>query len=323
MKTIIGTGQLGLAILPLLLKKYPGEEILLVNRTGKLNGPIPMNVQLASADATSKTDMKAIARRSDLIFSCTDMPYDKWAGFYPATANALAYALSETHAKLVFADNLYSYGNVKGNEMNERMPHAAKTKKGKIRAGVIHTLLNSGDEFNSRVAIVKAADFIGPGIHKGIFGTGFLQAVYAGKTVRLFGNINLPHTFTFINDFAEAMINVGTANDTFGQIWHVPNAPALSLDKWIHLFEVVSYHKIKKSVTPKFIIKTAGLFHSFIRELYEMAYQFEYPCLVNHDKYVSRFGNHSTYPTDIVKATVKWFLSTKNDKKENHHLPLL
>jgi nucleoside-diphosphate-sugar epimerase len=270
-------------------------------------------VQVTAADATSKKDMEAIANRSELIFSCTDMPYDKWADFYPATAAALAHALSKTSVRLVFADNLYSYGNVSGKEMNEQMPHTAKTKKGTIRAGVINTLLYSGNEFNSRVAFVKAADFIGPRIHKGIFGTDFLDRMYNGKTVRLFGDIALPHTFTYIKDFAAAMINVGTANDAFGQIWHVPNAPALSLDKWLHLFEVVTNKPIKKSVTPKFVIRIAGLFNSFVKELYEMAYQFEYPYLVNHDKYVSRFGNHSTYPSDIVKDTVEWYTSTKKN----------
>ena len=313
MKTILGTGQLGLAIMQLLFDKNPKEKILMVNRTGKLSISIPKNVEIIAADATSKIDMKAIAVKSDVIFSCTDMPYDKWAVFYPATATALAYALNETNAKLVFADNMYSYGNVAGKEMTESMPHTAKTNKGKIRAGVINTLLLSGNEINNKVAIVKAADFIGPRIYKGLFGTDFLDSVYKGKTIRLFGNIELPHTFTFIKDFAAAMINVGTANDTFGQIWHVPNAPALSPDKWLHLFEVLTNKKIKKSVTPKFVIRIAGLFNSFIKELYEMAYQFEYPYLVNHDKYVSRFGNHSTYPSDIVKETVEWFLSTKKN----------
>jgi nucleoside-diphosphate-sugar epimerase len=295
----------------LLLDKNPDENILLVNRSGKLNITIPQNVQVTASDVTSKTDMAAIAEKSDIIFSCTDRPYDKWAAFYPATANALAYALSETNAKLVFADNLYSYGNVSGKEMNEQMPHAAKTRKGKIRAGVINTLLYSGEPFNNRVAFVKAADFIGPRVHKGIFGTDFLHSVYHGKKVRLFGNINLPHTFTYINDFAAAMINVGTAHDTFGQIWHVTNAPALSLDKWVHLFEVIANKKIQKTVTPKFVIKIAGLFNSFIKELYEMAFQFEYPYLVNHDKYLNRFGDHITYPSDIVKETVEWYLTTQ------------
>jgi len=312
MKAILGTGQLGLAILQLLLDKNPGEEILLVNRSGKLQIPLPKNVQVTAADVTSKNEMELIARKTELIFSCTDMPYDQWAAFYPATAEALAFALRKTPARLVFADNLYSYGNVLGKEMNEQMPHTAKTKKGKIRAAVIHTLLYSGEAFNSRVAIVKAADFIGPHIHKGIFGTDFLDRVYSGKRVRLFGDIALPHTFTYINDFAEAMINVGRAQDTYGQIWHVPNAPALSLDKWLHLFEIITNQHIRKSVTPKWVIRMAGLFHPFMKELVEMAYQFEYPYLVNHEKYVSRFGNHMTYPSDIVKETVEWYHSTKN-----------
>ena len=314
MKTILGTGQLGLAIMQLLLDKNPNENILLVNRTGKLNISIPQNVKVTAADVTSKTDMVTIARKSDLIFSCTDIPYNKWVAFYPATATALAYALSQTNAKLVFADNLYSYGNVMGKEMNEQMAHSAKTKKGKIRAGVINTLLYSGEEFNNRVAFVKAADFIGPRIHKGIFGIDFLDRLHRGKKVMLFGNIALPHTFTYINDFAAAMINVGVANDAFGQIWHAPNAPALSLDKWVYLFEVVTNKRVNKTVTPKFVIRIAGLFNSFIKELYEIAYQFEYPYLVNHDKYVSRFGNHFTSPSDIVKETVGWYISIQKNK---------
>lgn len=312
MKTILGTGQLGFTIMQMLVEKNPDEKIIMVNRSGKLITPVPNNIAVIAADVTSKADMEKVAANAELIFNCTDMPYNKWAEFYPATATALAYALSKTNAKLVFADNLYSYGNVSGNEMNEQMVHNAKTKKGKIRAGVINTLLLSGDEFNSRVAFVKAADFIGPRIHKGLFGKDFLDAVYNGKTVRLFGNISLPHTFTYINDFAAAMINVANAADAFGQIWHVPNAPALSVDKWLHLFEVITNKKIKKSVTPKFLIRIAGIFNPFIKELYEMAYQFEHPYLVNHDKYVKRFGNHATYPSQIVKETVEWYNSTKS-----------
>ncbi|MFT3704603.1 MAG: NAD-dependent epimerase/dehydratase family protein [Agriterribacter sp.] len=311
MITILGTGQLGIAVMQLLLDKNPTQEIRMVNRSGKLSISLPPNVQVIAADVTNKTDLEVIAKQSTVIFSCTDVAYQHWADFYPATAKALAFALTNSDARLVFADNLYSYGNVAGVEMHEQLPHSAKTKKGKIRAGVINTLLYSGDAFNQRVTFVKAADFIGPRIHKGVFGTDFLDRIYSGKKVMLFGNISLPHTFTYINDFAAAMINVGTATDTFGQIWHVPNAPALSLDKWVHLFEIITGKSIKKTITPKFLIRIAGLFNTFIRELYEMAYQFEYPYLVNHDTYVARFGNHATYPSEIVKQTVDWYNSNQ------------
>jgi pyrroline-5-carboxylate reductase len=81
MKTILGTGQLGIAIMQLLLERNPEEKILLVNRSGKLDVPVPSNVLVQSADVTSKAAMKAIAGMSDLIFSCTDSPYQQWRCF--------------------------------------------------------------------------------------------------------------------------------------------------------------------------------------------------------------------------------------------------
>jgi nucleoside-diphosphate-sugar epimerase len=310
MKTILGTGQLGIALMEALLKINPDEEITLVNRSGKLEIMVPDKVRLLAADVTNLRDMENIARSSAVIFSCTDAPYQMWETFYPATASALAYAMSRTNARLVVADNLYSYGNVSGRIMHEDMPHAAQTKKGLIRASVINTLLKSGNEFCQRVAFVKAADFIGPRIYKGVFGTDFLMRLHTGKTVLLSGNINLPHTFTYIHDFALALANVGNAEDTVGQLWHVPNAPAMSLDKWLHLFEVMTGKKVNLIVLPKIVVRLAGLFDPLIGEFYELAYQFEYPYLVDHAKYVSRFGEHATCPSSIVKETVQWYRST-------------
>jgi nucleoside-diphosphate-sugar epimerase len=319
MKTILGTGQLGLAIMGLLLKNDPNEEIMLVNRKGKLEITVPPNIHMCAADVSDKDAVEEIARKSEVIFSCTDVPYQQWDKFYPATAAALAYALSKTNTKLVFADNLYSYGNVLGSVMNENMPHAAKTKNGLIRALVINVLLKSENKISKRVAFVKAADFIGPRIYKGLFGTEFLEKLDTGKRILLFGKTALPHTFTYINDFAAAMINVGNATDTFGQIWHVPNAPAMSINKWVHLFETETNKKAKVIALPKIVIRIGGLFNSLIREFYELAYQFEYPYLVNHDKYISRFGNQSTDAESVVRQTVQWYQSIQENNIEKGH----
>jgi nucleoside-diphosphate-sugar epimerase len=307
MKTILGTGQLGVALMEALLRVNLREQITLVNRSGKLEMTIPENVHVIAADVTSLTAMEEIARRSEVIFSCTDVPYQAWEEFYAATASALAYALSRTNAKLVFADNLYSYGNVLGRVMHEDMPHTAQTKKGLIRVSVINTLLKSGNEFSKRVAFVKAADFIGPRIHKGIFGTDFLKKLHRGQRIILSGKMTLPHTFTFIHDFATTLVNVGNVGDAFGQIWHVPNAPAMSLEKWLHLFEVMTGKKVKLIVLPKVLVWIAGAFDPLIPEFYELAYQFEYPYLVDHTKYVTRFGDHVTCPSMAVKETVQWY----------------
>lgn len=294
-----------------LLKNNPAEAITLVNREGRLDIQLPANVQILAANATDKKQMEEIARHSEMMFSCTDVPYPAWSTFYPAVATALAYALGVTKTRLVFADNLYSYGNVAGMLMYEDLPHKASTKKGMIRASVIKTLLHSEEEFSKRVAIVKAADFIGPHIHKGLFGTDFLEKISTGRRVFLSGKPHLPHTFTYIHDFAAAMVNVGCATDTFGQVWHVPNAPAMGIDRWLHLFEVMTGKKAKVTVLPKSIVRLAGVFDPMIREYFELGYQFEHPYLVDHSKYAARFGERVTCPSVIVKETVQWFNNLK------------
>jgi nucleoside-diphosphate-sugar epimerase len=128
----------------------------------------------------------------------------------------------------------------------------------------------------------------------------------------LSGKIELPHTFTYISDFAQAIVNVGNAADAFGQLWHAPNATAVSIDKWIHLFQLFTGEKVEIKVLPKFVVRIAGIFNSLIREFYELAYQFEYPYLVDHSKYTNRFGDHSTSPSVIVKETVQWYKKTKS-----------
>lgn len=160
MKTILGTGQLGIAVMDALLKVNPLEQITLVNRTGFLEIRVPEQVKIVAADVTNENEMVKIARQSEVIFSCTDVPYQQWTAFYPATASALSHSLQLTNAKLVFADNLYSYGNVGGEMMHEMLPHNAQTKKGMVRADLINTFLNKKKELRSKVAIVKAADLL-------------------------------------------------------------------------------------------------------------------------------------------------------------------
>jgi len=309
MKIILGTGQLGIAIMDELLKDNANEQLLLVNRSGKLNQQLPGNVQVMAADVTNKHELECIARDADVIYSCTDVPYQDWGAFYPATANALAYALSKTTAKLVFADNMYSYGNVAGTIMQEGMPNTAQTKKGRIRTAVINILLHSGKPFSDRVAFVKAADFIGPRIHKGIFNRNFLDKLYGGKKILLFGKPELPHTFTYINDFAWAMVNVGSSADTFGQVWHAPAAPAISVKEWISIFERQTGRQARVTILPKVIVYIAGMFDRLIKELYELAYQFEYPYIVSHSKYTTRFGTHFTDHETVAADTIAWYKS--------------
>ena len=242
MKTILGTGPIGIAVMETLLESNPKEQIILVNSTGKIERNLPETAGIIAADVTSKIDMTRIALHSEVIFSCTEDPWRE--SFYLESSSALAYALSQTNAKLVFADNLFSYSNTPL----------------KTRTLAIETFLNLGIDFHERVAFVIASNVIGPGQPYGIFGADFLSKLFSGRPVMFFGRINVVHPFTFMHDFARAIVKVGSAPDAFGEIWHVPSAPAMSLDKWIHLFEVNANRKVMRIVLPKMFVRVAGHF---------------------------------------------------------------
>jgi nucleoside-diphosphate-sugar epimerase len=45
----------------------------------------------------------------------------------------------------------------------------------------------------------------------------------------------MPHTYTYIGDFARAMIILGEREEGLGQVWHVPNAPTISTREILNL----------------------------------------------------------------------------------------
>lgn len=305
MITILGTGQVGRAIFEQLQILMPESEILLVNKSGKITFDLQPGTKILAADVRLKENLIPIFQKSEIVFSCTDVPYQLWSAFYPLLSDAMVEGLKQSNAKLVFADNMYSYGNLKGQIIHEELPHIATTKKGKIRAAIINNFEQNG--INDRVAIVKSSDFIGPRIKKGVFGIDFIKKIYSDKTIYLPSKTNLPHHFTFIEDFAKAMLIVAFAPQSYNQIWHVPNSPAISQSEWVDIFAEETALKIKFRSIPELMINFVGLFDSFIKELNELSYQFKYPYLIDSQKFINKFGDISTSNIEIVRKTIQWY----------------
>ena len=309
MITILGTGQVGKAILDELIQLQIKTKILLVNQHGKVNFELPKDIDILATDVTKPESLVEIFQKSEIVFSCTDVPYQLWSVFYPALSVAMINGLKASSAKLVFADNMYSYGNHKGQVMHEEMNHNAETRKGKIRAELIRNFERY--DVSERVAIVKSSDFIGPNITKGLFGLDFLTNIYKNKTVYLPIDAHLPHHFTYIKDFAKAMVMVAFDTSGYNQLWHVPNCKAISQNDWINLFGKEAGKKIKYRVIPKFVINFVGIFNSSVCELTELSYQFEYEYLVNAQKFIEHYKDISTSPNEIVEQTINWFKKTR------------
>ena len=135
----------------------------------------------------------------------------------------------------------------------------------------------------------------------------FFNAALAGKPANVLGNIDLPHTFTYIKDFASALVVLGEHDEALGKAWHVPNAETTTTRQLIEMVEQEIGRPIKVRHAGKFLVSVLGLFNPMIREVKEMMYEWEEPYIVDFSKFEKTFGSKTTSHKTAIKETVAWF----------------
>ncbi len=131
-----------------------------------------------------------------------------------------------------------------------------------------------------------------------------------GKPAEVTGALDIPHTYTYVNDFGEALAILGERDEALGQAWHVPNPPTLTQRELVTLFFNEAGLKPKFSVMGKPMLMLGGLFIPAAREMVEMAYEFEKPFRVDASKFIKAFGDIATPHETAVKETVAWYRET-------------
>ncbi len=218
--------------------------------------------------------------------------------------------MAQTDARLVFVDNLYMYGSTHGKPIREDLPYAATGRKGKTRAQIATMLLDAHKAGQVRATIGRASDFFGPrAMDTAIFGDRFFAAAFAGKQADLFGNPDLPHTYTYVPDFAQALISLSRSEEAYGRAWHVPNAQTVSTREMVHKFETALGEPVKTRVVSPLMLSMVGLFVPIVREMKEMAYEFDEPYVVDDSRFRAAFATQTTPLDEAVMATVAWYRS--------------
>ncbi len=302
---IIGTGPLGLWVMDELLTR--GREVTLVNRSGRVSETLPEGLQLKTADCARPEQVRQVCGDADVVFMCGMPPYTDWPEKFPPLMRGIIDGLTGTGVKFVFGDNLYMYGDTNGAPIHEDLPYAAKTRKGKTRAAVAHMLLDAHQNGKLNVTIGRASDFYGPRVRNTLIGEMFFDAALNGKTANLLGDIDQPHTFTYIGDFAKALVTLSEHDEAFGKAWHVPSAPTTSTREIVGLIESELGGTIRVRTAHKFMVSLLGLFNPLIRETAEMIYEWEKPYVVENGRFTATFGNGVTPHEKAIQQTVAWF----------------
>jgi nucleoside-diphosphate-sugar epimerase len=304
-QVILGTGQLGLAIMDELAKKR--QPIKLVNRSGQVNEALPQGVVLETADLNDPAQVAAVCAGAEIVFFCAQPPYDQWPDLFPPLAAAVIDGVALVGAKLVFGSNVYMYGATGGRPIHEDLAYAARTRKGRARATVATMLLEAHAAGRVPVVIGRAADFYGPRVTDSMAGSMLFGAALQGQTGMLAGNIDLPHTLTYIRDFARALVTLSQHDEAYGRAWHVPSAETITPRQFVELIEDEVGQPLKVRVVGGKMMRLAGLFNPMAREMAEIMYEFDEPFIIDDSRYKAAFGNGVTPHREAIAETVAWY----------------
>jgi nucleoside-diphosphate-sugar epimerase len=72
------------------------------------------------------------------------------------------------------------------------------------------------------------ATFFGPGALNSTMGASVFESVSAGGAVRVTGNPDLTHTYSYIDDIGRGLVTLGEDSRSLGQVWHLPNLATLT-----------------------------------------------------------------------------------------------
>jgi len=299
------SGGAGKAIVRELVAR--GLPVRAVNRSG--DAAVPEGVECVAADATDITSMKSAGKGASVIYHAVNVPYPQWQEILPPTMDNFITTAEVENARLVYVDNLYMYGRV-NEPMSESTPVNPCSRKGQLRADLAATLLEAHEQGRVQAVIARGSDFYGPGVLNAGLGEMVLAPALLGKTANAVGDLDMPHTYTYIDDFARGVATLGTRDEALGQVWHTPNAEALSTRQMLNMVYSEAGQSPNYRSAPGLLLTGMGLFNPMIRELKEMIYQFEIPFIVDNSNYDRVFGDVTPTPQrEAVKQTVVWYRS--------------
>lgn len=305
LQVIFGTGPLAKSVMRGLIKR--NKPIRMINRSGKRSNDIPDGVEILGGDAYDFEFTKKAARNAEVVFQCAQPAYHQWVEKFPHLQAAILEGAASNSAKLIVGENLYMYGDVNGAIQHEELPYAATTRKGKVRGEMSRKLMQAHLDGKVKVAIGRGSDFYGPGVLSSTLGERTIVPLLNGKPAEVTGSMNLPHTYTYIRDFGEALVSLSEKEEALGQVWHVPNPPTLTQRELLTLFFKEAALEPKFSVMGKTMLKLGGLFVPAAREMVEMYYEFEKPFRVDSSKFIQAFGDISTPHEVAIRETIHWY----------------
>lgn len=306
MQTVLGAGGIIGKELAKALPQYT-NSIRLVSRN-----PVKVNYtdELFPADLlNAEAVMKAVAG-SEIAYLVAGIPYNHktWAAQWPVIMSNVINACKTHQCKLVFFDNIYSYGPVNG-VLTEATPMNPSSKKGATRKQIVNMLVKEYESGALQALIARAPDFYGPATPLSFSTPMIFDRLKKGKKAQWLLNPEHRHTFIYTPDAGKATALLGNTGSAYNQVWHLP-VPNEPITGKAFIEKAAAAYNVQPGIMPlpKWMIRLGGLFNGLIKESIEMLYQYEQDYLFSSDKFNKAFPDFKTTGYDEgIKNTAAYY----------------
>jgi nucleoside-diphosphate-sugar epimerase len=307
MKRIIvfGYGPVGREIVALLAAR--GTDVLVAQRTAPKN--LPKGIRFKPCDLADREAVVMACADRDIVICAAGFPYNSrlWESAWPVAMRALLEACERAGARFVFPDSLYMLGP-QTEPLTESMPLTNYGRKPRVRAQITQLWQEAHAAQRLQAVAVRASDFYGPDVRTSVLSTLGVARLVAGKAALVPYSPDHLHDFTYVSDFARAIITLADApDDAYGQAWNVPNAPTQTLRELLALTAVIAGVPLRVHVLPTWLQPVLGMIRPELAELVEMRFQTDRPYRVDATKFLARFGGNPTMFEEGLAATVHFY----------------
>lgn len=303
MQTILGAGGIIGTELAKSLPQYT-DRIRLVSRNPR---KVNSTDETVSAELRDAGQIMNAVEGSEVVYLTAGLSYDikTWQSQWPVIMKNVINACKKHNAKLVFFDNVYSYGRVIG-WMTENTALKPSSKKGEVRKKIADMILDEAGRGHLEAIIARAADFYGPNTPLSFVNVMVFENFKKGKKAQWFINDRVKHSLTYTPDAGKATAILGNTESAYNQVWHLPtDRNALTGKEFIEQAAKEFGLPPRYRVLPRWMVRMAGLFNGIIRESVEMLYQNDSDYLFDSSKFDKAFDFKATPYSQGIRETVK------------------
>ncbi|NLV79633.1 MAG: NAD-dependent epimerase/dehydratase family protein [Rhodococcus sp.] len=303
---VAGAGPVGHTVAAQLAEQ--GHRVRVLTRSG--SGPDHPNVERLRVDVNDRDALAGAVRDGTgtavAVYMCihgSAYRADVWERELPGAETTVLDAAGAVGAAVVFPESLYSYRDT-DRPMTEDSPRDASGGK----RGVRTRLLAARAAHATPTVSVVASDFFGPHVRTAHAGERMVPVVLAGRTVRVLGSPDVPHSFTYVPDLAAAMIAAAGRPDLWNRVLHAPTAPALTQRELAGAYATAAgLPSPSVGAIPSWMVRAGSVVSRDMRELAEMLYQFTDPFVMDSTATEKTLGSSPTPLPEAAAATVRWW----------------